>query len=661
MDDFEFKSLVKSEIENAVNYYDSEYSGDRQEVMDYYLGNKFGNEQENRSQAVLTEVSDTIEFIMPSLMKMFHSSSEFCRFVGRQKEDVKAAEQATQLVNFVINSQNKGFTILHNMMKDALLFKVGACKFYWEEAETTVTEEYKDLSEDELTMLMEDDDIEIVAQEIVEMGEISELGDEIPMEQTFNVEVKRKTKGGQVKIDNVPPEELIFSRRATSLEDCNFIAHRTNMRAGDLIEQGYDAETVFKYAGGENADDEEERQQRFEEIESGSRLNQHDKTMQEILVSECYIKCDYDGDNIPELRRVVVLGENGEVVENEPFDHIPFALLSPILMPHRMVGRSVAETVMDIQLIKSSILRSQLDNLYLTNNSRVAVVEGQVNLDDLLNSRPAGIVRMRQQGAVQSLQVPQLGSQGFNMLEYMDQVRDQRTGFSKASLGLDPKALQSTTASAVNSTIQGAQLKIEMIARVFAETGLKDLAFGVLHLLQKHETKAVTVRLNNEYIDIDPRAFDNKFDMEVDVGLGNGVESDKMQMLVQIAGKQEQMLQQLGANNPIVSSTQYVNTLKKIANMAGFKDADQFFRSGEEMEQMMKASSQPQQGQDPERMKFEAEIALKREKMQADIALEKEKLQMEMQMRKAEFEAELSLRQQKLALGGNISTNMPRV
>jgi len=243
----------------------------------------------------------------------------------------------------------------------------------------------------------------------------------------------------------------------------------------------------------------------------------------------------------------------------------------------------------------------------------------------------------------------------------MDQVRDQRTGFSKASLGLDPKALQSTTASAVNSTIQGAQLKIEMIARVFAETGLKDLAFGVLHLLQKHETKAVTVRLNNEYIDIDPRAFDNKFDMEVDVGLGNGVESDKMQMLVQIAGKQEQMLQQLGANNPIVSSTQYVNTLKKIANMAGFKDADQFFRSGEEMEQMMKASSQPQQGQDPERMKFEAEIALKREKMQADIALEKEKLQMEMQMRKAEFEAELSLRQQKLALGGNISTNMPRV
>ena len=663
MKDLEFKTLVTSEIENAVNYYDSEFAGDRQEVMDYYLGNKFGNEQENRSQAVLTEVADTIEFMLPSLMKIFSSSNEYCRFVGRNKEDVKAAEQATKLVNFVINSQNNGFKILHNMMKDALLFKVGASKFYWEEAETTVNEQYNDLSADELTMLMEDDNIEIVSQEIIETGMLDELENEIPMEQTFNVEVKRKTKGGQVKIDNVPPEELIFSRRATSLEDCSFIAHRTNVRAGDLIEQGYDAETVFSHAGSGGADDEEERTQRFQEIESGSRLNTQDKTMQEVMVSECYIKCDYDGDNIPELRRVVVLGENGDVVSNEPFDHVPFALLSPILMPHRMVGRSVAETVMDIQLIKSSILRSQLDNLYLTNNSRVAVVEGQANLDDLLNSRPAGIVRVRQQGAVQALPVAQLGTQGFAMLEYMDQVRDQRTGFSKASLGLDPKALQSTTASAVTSTIQGAQLKVVMIARVFAETGCKELAYGVLHLLQKHETKAVTVRLNNEYIDIDPRAFENKFDMQVDVGLGNGVETDKLTMLIQIAGKQEQMLQQLGPNNPIVSTSQYVNTLKKIANMAGFKDTDQFFASGEQIDAAMQSAGEPK-GDDKmaiDRAKLEAEIALKREKMQADIALDREKLQLEMQMRKAEFEAELSLRQQKLALGGEISSNLPRV
>tara|TARA_R100001510_G_C7656556_1_gene216716 strand:- start:7742 stop:8731 length:990 start_codon:yes stop_codon:yes gene_type:complete len=329
-----------------------------------------------------------------------------------------------------------------------------------------------------------------------------------------------------------------------------------------------------------------------------------------------------------------------------------------------MVGRSVAEMVMDIQLIKSQILRNQLDNLYLTNNSRVAVVDGQVNLDDLLSSRPAGIVRMRQAGAIQPLQVPQLGSQGFAMLEYMDQVRDQRTGFSKASLGLDPKSLQSTTATAVSTTLQTSQLKVEMIARVFSETGCKDLCFNILHLLQKHQDKEVTVRIRNEYVDIDPRAFDNEFDLEIDVGLGNGVEAEKMNMLVSIAGKQEQILQTLGASNPIVSASQYVNTLKKIAEMAGFKDTDQFFNSGEEVErsiQQAQQNSQQQQNVDVDRLKAEADIALKREKMRAELELEREKIQLELELRKAEFEAELSLRRQKLELGGEVSSNLPRV
>lgn len=660
MDDFQFKALVNENIQNAVNYYDSEFASDRSKALDYYLGNKFGNEQENRSQVVLTDLADTIEFITPQLMKIFCSSDKFVRFKGRNREDVDAAEQATELVNFAINSQNNGFTLLHNMFKDALLFKMGAVKFYWEETNTTKNEEYSNLSEIELTLLLEDPSIEILSQEIVEIGEITELNQEIPQEIFYNVEVKRFIKSGQVKIENVPPEELIFSRQSKNLEDCDFIAHRTEMKAGHLIELGYDADLVFSLASGGDLDSESEKQQRFQELEASPIDDPLDKTMRDVLVTECYIKADYDADNIPELRRVVVLGET-EVVTNEPFDHVPFALLSPILMPHRMVGRSVADMVMDIQLIKSQILRNQLDNLYLTNNNRVAVVENQVNLDDLLSSRPGGIVRMRQPGAVQPLTVPQLGNQGFAMLEYMDQIRDQRTGFSKASLGLDPKALQSTTAAAVSSTMQGAQLKIEMIARVFAETGCRDLGFGVLHLLQKHQDKSVTIRVRNEYIDIDPRAFANEFDLEIDVGLGNGIETDKLNMLVQIASKQEQMLQTLGVNNPIVSTSQYVNTLKKIAQMAGFKDTDQFFNSGEQIDQAMQNAERREEPFNVERAKLEADIALKREKMQAELELEREKLQLEIQIRKAEFEAELSLRQQKLALGGQVSENLPRV
>ena len=615
------------------------------------MGDPFGNEVENRSQVVATEVSDTIEYIMPSLMKMFASSPEFARFLPRGEEDVQAASQATDLVNFTINQDNAGFRVLHNWFKDALLFKQGAVKFYWHETDTTVNETYEDLTEDELTLLVNDPAIEIVSQDMTEIGMVDPSGAEMPMERKFSVEVKRLTKSGAVKIDNVPPEELIFSRRATSLEDCSFIAHRTLVRAGDLIEQGYDPDIVLRYAGYDDLDDEAERQARFEEIESGDKFESADPTMREVLVTEAYIRADYDGDNIPELRRVVALGDGVEVLENEPFDHIPFALLSPILMPHRMVGRSVAEMVMDLQMIKSTVMRQMLDNLYLTNNSRVGAVEGQVNLDDLLSSRPGGIVRMRAPGMVQALNVPQIGQSAFAMLEYVDQVRDQRTGFSKASMGLDPNALQSTTASAVNATIQGAQLKIEMIARVFAETGCRDLAKGVLHLLQKHQDTERVIRIRGEFVAIDPREFANGFDLSIEVGLGNGREDEKMSMLVQIAGKQEQIMAQLGANNPVVKPSQYVNTLKRIAEMAGFKDTEQFFASGEEIDAALAQQAQAQ-AQDAsagiEQAKLEAEIALKREKMQAELALEREKMQAELELRRFELEAELNLRQQKI-------------
>ena len=664
MDDLRFRGVLQHEIQSAVNYYDSEFSQERSDILSYYLGDPFGNEVENRSQVVATEVSDTIEYIMPSLMKMFASSPEFARFLPRGEEDVQAASQATDLVNFAINQDNAGFRVLHNWFKDALLFKQGAVKFYWHETDTTVNETYEDLTEDELTLLVNDPAIEIVSQDMTEIGMVDPSGAEMPMERKFSVEVKRLTKSGSVKIDNVPPEELIFSRRATSLEDCSFIAHRTLVRAGDLIEQGYDPDIVLRYAGYDDLDDEAERQARFEEIESGDKFESADPTMREVLVTEAYIRADYDGDNIPELRRVVALGDGVEVLENEPFDHIPFALLSPILMPHRMVGRSVAEMVMDLQMIKSTVMRQMLDNLYLTNNSRVGAVEGQVNLDDLLSSRPGGIVRMRAPGMVQALNVPQIGQSAFAMLEYVDQVRDQRTGFSKASMGLDPNALQSTTASAVNATIQGAQLKIEMIARVFAETGCRDLAKGVLHLLQKHQDSERVIRIRGEFVAIDPREFANGFDLSIEVGLGNGREDEKMSMLAQIAGKQEQIMAQLGANNPVVKPSQYVNTLKRIAEMAGFKDTEQFFASGEEIDAALAQQAQAQT-QDAsagiEQAKLEAEIALKREKMQAELALEREKMQAELELRRFELEAELNLRQQKLAFGGNVSDNLPRV
>ena len=667
MDKLEFNALVRNEIENALGYYDSEYGTDRITAMNYYMGEDFGNEQEGRSQVVTTEVADTIEFIMPSLMRTFTQTDEFVKFMPRQPEDVEGAKQATSYANYVLNCQNNGFVILHNFFKDALLQKIGVVKVYYDETEEAQEEEYTGLSDDELTLLLQDPNVEIVSQNTEEYGEegVDEMG--MPVSDysvSHDVVIKRMSYGGMIKVDNIPPEEFLVSKRAASIEDADFVAHRTTMKVGDLIQMGYDRELVEKYAGYTELDTSSEVQNRFEDVESSDATDSSDMSMRDVLVVESYIKSDYDGDGVAELRRVVTLGSGFEIVENEAFDHVPFACLSPILMPHRLVGRSIAELIMDLQLIKSTVLRQLLDNIYLTNNARVAAVEGQVNLDDLLNSRAGGIVRMRQANAVQVLQPPMVGQNAFSLLQYLDEIKEQRTGLSKASMGLDADALQSTTATAVAAQMSAAQGKIEMIARVFAETGVKQLFRLVLTLCLHHGKKEQMIRLNNKFVPIDPSNWKHEYDLSVNVGLGSGQTNEKMAFLAQMAQKQEQILLQLGAENPLVDLQQYRNTLAELASMAGFKDASRFFKNPED------TPPQPQQPPPPseaemkmqfEQQKFQAELELQKAKQDAELALKREELQMKMQIRQEELRYEAQLRGFEQQVGGKPSTNLPRV
>lgn len=655
MNDTIFSAIFKNEVQNAVNYYDTEFSQERVDVLSYYLGEKFGNEIDGQSQVVATEVRDTIEYIMPNLMKIF-GNGDFARYMPRQPEDVASAQQATEYINFVMNTQNQGFKILHNWFKDALLFKLGVLKVFYEEKDEIDEQTFENLTEAELAVITNEDAIEIVEKEEKEIGR-NQINEAII---AYDVKVRRTVPNGKIKIVNIPPEEFLFPKRSTDLETADFVAQRTSVPISDLIEMGYDEEVVREYAGYNELDQNYEKQQRFEDIESHIEGDTGDPQLSEVLVTEAYMKVDYDGDGVAELRKIIAIGESCFVLENEPTDKIPFAIISPVLMPHRMVGLSVAEMVMDIQLIKSTILRSLLTNLYLQNNSRVIAVEGQVNLDDLLQARPGGIVRARAPGMVQALPVPQVGGQALQMMEYMDQVRDQRTGFSKASLGLDPDALQSTTASAVNATVQGAQQKVEMIARVFAETGVKELARLILDCVVKFMPRPQIIRLRNDFVEINPNNWATEFDIDVEVGLGNGKEDEKLAMLVQIAGKQEQLIQQLGINNPVVSLSQYINTLSEIAKMAGFKDTSKFFNQGQQLEQALLAQQQQQSGENPELIKIQNELALKKQKIEAEIALDREKMMMEFELRKQELESELALKAQQQNLGLPTTPNIPR-
>jgi hypothetical protein len=665
MDEYQLNSIVSSEIRDSLNHFDQEFSQERIRAMDFYLGEPMGNEVEGRSQVVSTEVSDTIEAIMPNLMRVFTANDKYVRFNARTAEDTERAEQISDYVNYVINHDNQGYKILYNWFKDALMFRLGVVKYYYDEQEDVREEEYENLNETELAALLSNPDTEVIGvieEQAETYAQDEETGDMMPMDMTYNLKVRVKESKGKIKIENVPPEEFLVNRRATSLEDAHFVAHRTVMTVSDLVAMGYDKDVVEKYAGSYSLDVDEERSNRFQDLEATTGIDAADPALAEVIYYECVMKVDYDGDGIAELRRICAIGEGAdEILHNEPFDHVPFAVVTPIMMPHRLIGRSIYDMTEDLQVIKSTLLRQYLDSVYTSTLPRMGIVEGQVNIDDVLDGTAGGIIRMRQAGMVQPITGTPVGGEVRPLMDYIDNLKEQRTGMSKASQGLDANALQSTTASAISATVRGAQVKLESYARTMAETGVKDLFRGILHLVTKYDQKPRIIRLRNNFVPIDPREWHSEFDVVVQVGLGTADDEQKIAFLTQIASKQEQILMQLGAGNPVVTMSQYVNTLRSIAEIGGFKDADQFFNSPEQiamMEQQM--AQQPQQQDQTAQAELQAEIALKRERMMMEIELEREKMQMELELRRQELAAEAELRQLKAYTDAEISTNLPR-
>jgi len=667
MDDYKLNSIVSSEITDALNHFDSEFSQERIRAMDFYLGEPFGNEVEGRSSVVSTEVADTVEAIMPNLMRVFTANDKYVRFSARTAEDMERAEQVSDYVNYIINHDNEGYKILYNWFKDALLFRLGVVKYFYEEEENVTEEEYNGLDENELAVLLANPDVEVVEQqETVVNSYMEDDGTVVPIESSYDLSVRVTERKGKIKVINVPPEEFLVNRRATSLDEAYFVAHRTTMTVSDLVAMGYDREEVEAHAGLSDLDVDEERTNRFQDLEANTGTDAADPTLREVVYYECIMKVDYDGDGIAERRRICAIGAEGtHILHNEPFDHVPFAVVSPVLMPHRLIGRSIYDMTEDLQVIKSTLMRQYLDSVYTSTLPRMVAVEGQVNLDDLLEGTAGGIIRARQPGMVQAITGTPVGGEVRPLMDYLDNIKEQRTGMSKASQGLDANALQSTTASAISATVRGAQVKLESYARTMAETGVKSLFKGILHLVTKYDNKPRIVRLRNNFVPIDPREWTSEFDVVVQVGLGTADDEQKIAFLTQIAAKQEQILMQLGPNNPVVSMAQYVNTLRSIAEIGGFKDADMFFSSPQQIQMQQQQQQQQPPQPDPavamKQQQMEAELALKREKMQADIQLERERMTMEMELRRQELQAEAELRMAKAVTDSQISTNLPRV
>jgi hypothetical protein len=602
--------------------------------LDFYLRNPYGNEVEGRSQIVTGEVAEAIDGALPQLIRVFTTTEDIVYFEPKNQDSEESAKQATDYCNWVFYRENDGLLILHNWFKDALMQKVGIVKAYWEDKEDVQKEKYKNLSEDELAMLLSDPSIEVVEQEVeFDDGGMDMMGNPIVIPR-FDVKIKKVKKYGSVKIENVPPEEFLISKTARTIEDSPFVAHRRLMTRSELIAMGFKKSIVEGLPSYDDLQFTPERVARFSQGEQPDENISLDPAMRTVEVYECYIYIDINGDGIAELRKILYAGS--EILDNEECDLIPFHSLCPIPIPHKFFGQSLADRTMDIQLIKSTVTRQMLDNLYLTNNARIGIVDGQVNVDDVLNATPGGIIRMKNANAMVPIQVPAVTAQAFPMLEYMDQVQAKRTGVSDTQQGLDPDVLNNVSATAVAAMMKSNSGKLELIARIFAETGVKSLFKGILHLLGKYQDQAKIVRMRGKFVTFDPRTWSNEYDVSVNVGLGSGDREQKLAMLQMILAKQEQIIQAYGASNPLVKVGQYRDTLARLIESAGFKDATQFIN--EITPEQDAQFSQPQ----PPTPDAQAEIAqmlmqVEREKTQAKSQIDSAKLELEKQTLEAEY------------------------
>tara|TARA_R110002096_G_scaffold112227_1_gene244623 strand:+ start:1659 stop:3722 length:2064 start_codon:yes stop_codon:yes gene_type:complete len=582
MSEADLQAVVSGYISDAIQYIDDDISPTRAESTRYYKGDPFGNEVDGRSQVVSRDVRDSVQAVLPSMMRVFFGSEKVVEFVPRTANDLAMAEQATDYLNYIIKQDNDAIGIFYSVFKDALMNKGGFVKWWWDDSVEVQTHSFEGLDEGALGLILEEEGVEAVSVEgrpatgisPEQIAQMEAMGQAAP--QLYDVEVKRSRKRNQVKIETMPPEEFFVDAAATSLDNAMVVGHRTMATVSDLVALGYDREVLDNHLSDEFAfTDSDEYTARYSNTEMPGPVSAAER--RRVLYTEAWCYVDYDGDGIAELRRICTVGNNYEIVNNEAADLIPFAMFACDPEPHTFFGSDIADLTKDIQRVKSAILRGMLDSLSFALYPRTGVVEGMVNIDDVLNPEVGSVIRMRQPGMVQQLNVPFLGKEAFPMIQYLDSMKESRTGQTAASQGLDPDVLQSTTKAAVSATIRGAEQHLELMARLFADS-FKRMFKGVLKLVITHQDKERIIRLRDEWVPIDPRVWDSTMDCSVNVGLGVGTTDERIAVLNQVSIRQQEVLEKLGANNPLVGLGQLRNTLSKMLEISGYPDSNQFFK-----------------------------------------------------------------------------------
>ena len=657
MTETELLAIVDAQEKRSLGYGDGELSKDRAEAIRRYNGELYGNEIEGRSQVMTSEVFDTVEWILPSLLRIFTASDKAVEFAPERPNDEKGAKQSTLAANYVFYRQNPGFTILYSFFKDALLEKNGYVEVYYDKSERTKKESYQGLSQEQITQLVGTPGVELLEADqypdptfpsqpdpmAAGVGMAMQAPVQPPM--LYDCKISITEPYGQVRIENVAPEEMLVeaSHKEVDLQSSNFSARRFQKTISDLEELGYDTTAIVATSADDSkveTSDEFLTRKQYDEERLYEDSDSSDRSMRKVWVTKAFIRVDYDGDGKAELRRVVRVGN--VILENEETDVVPFASLTPIIQTHRHIGKSVAEIVLEIQKICTTLTRQMLDNVYLTNSPRIAVMSTpdgapMANLDDLLTVRPGGVVRHWGSRDPAPLTVPFMGRHGIEALEYMNTVKENRTGVTRYNQGVDADSLNKT-ASGISQIMNASQQRIELIARIFAETGVKQLFKLIQHCLMTYHNKPMILKLTDSYEEIDPREWADGYNMVINVGLGTG---DKQQQLQHLTTMAEAQFKMLSVGAPVVTMKNFYNTQAKIAENAGFKSVEDFWTDPEpqgEDGQPIPQEPQPEKP-DPAMLEAQGKMQLEQQKMQMQGQMEAQKAQQAAQMEQVKLQA----------------------
>lgn len=629
MDDSDLLRIIENFEQGSLGRDTGDLSQQRAKAFDYYLGQPFGDEIEGRSQVVSTDVYDAVEGMLPSLLDTFASSDRAVEFTPQGMEDEAQAKEITEAVNYVFYRQNNGFLLLYTWFKDALIQKNGIVKFYYEKSTRKTRETYKGLTEQQMMMLVQDAAVSIIGHEAYpdpSFGEQQAMmaqavaqatGQPLPPPPMLHdVELEITDVYGKVCVENVPPEEFMITSGHTSLslQDCEYCAHRKRMTVSELRDMGHEVDPAdMAYESPDPFDSPEETARHAVLNDANFHMDDPiDESMRSVWVTEAYLRVDYDGDGIAELRQVLRAGKR--ILQNEEVEYIPFAAITPNILPHQFFGLSIYDVVGDIQYQKSALKRQMFDNLYLANMPRLIVQSSpsgmpKANLDDLLTARPGGIIRAYEPNAVTPIETRFVAAQSFPMLEYMDGERENRLGVTRYNQGTDADSLNKT-AHGISQIMNAGQQKLRLVARIFAETGVKDLFRGIMHCLAKYSMKPMMMRLNNQFTSVDPRAWKTQYDMVVNVGLGTG---DKTMQLQQLGAIMEvQKLFAAAGKSNLVNDKNLYNAAAQIVENSGLKHVEAYFTDP------AKAPPPPPAPPPPEIVKIQAEAQEAQQQRQAE-------------------------------------------